>query len=57
MTTYRISTRDPGRMPAHEWRWNVRRSGMSPRQLRSAIREFLALGYSDVSILVEREGA
>lgn len=57
MTTYRLSTYDPGDDFEDFWDWRVRWSGLTKWGLRDAIREARGEGYEDdLSILVEREG-
>jgi hypothetical protein len=56
MTTYRLSTYDPGAALDDDWGWVLRLAGLAKWGLRAAIREARATGYDDdLSILVERE--
>lgn len=56
LTTYRVSTYDPGDEPDDDWGWTVRWSGLPAWMIRAAVRQALSMGYErQVSILVERE--
>lgn len=56
MTSYRISTYDPGDGPHDPWGWRVRHCGLPLMALRAPLREFRDPGYDDdLSILIERE--
>jgi hypothetical protein len=55
MTTYRISLYDVADDPGQEGDWRIEWAGLSLWGLRRVLRLAYGRGYSEVSILVERE--
>jgi hypothetical protein len=53
--TYMLATYDVADDPGKDGDWTVRAQGLTLFQLRGPLREWRAAGYSNVSILVERE--